>query len=145
MKIINTSDQSLFSSICLIYLIIKMLLPSSTNYKSADKLFQDVQTFANSQGYALVKKRTCKDCYGELKNMTLRCDWGGIYNNSLGLTEETRQRYKNTRLINCPFELYAVRHNNNLWYLEVRNANHNHDCSNDMSGHPIARQLIDHN
>ena len=72
---INTSDQSSdqsFVKSCFLqltlYLIIKMLLPPSTNYKSANKLFQDVQTFANSQGYALVKKRTRKDRYGELKN-----------------------------------------------------------------------------
>ena len=100
--------------------------------------FKNAQTFANSQGYALVKKRTRKDRHGELKNMTLCCDRGGIYNNSLGLTEETRQRQKRTRLIDCPFELYAARHNG-LWYLEVRDANHNHDRSEDMSGHPIAR------
>ena len=61
--------------------------------------------------------------------MTLRCDRGGSYKNTLGLTEG--------RLIDCPFELYADRHND-LWYLEVRNSNHNHDCS---EGHPIARNL----
>ena len=41
--------------------------------------FQNAQTFANSQGYVLV---TRKDRYGELKNMTLHCDRGSIYNNS---------------------------------------------------------------
>ena len=82
-----------------------MLPPPSTNCKSADELFQNIQTFANSQGYALVKKRTRKDRHGELKNMTLRYDRGGIYDNSLGLTEEIRKRQKRTRLIDCPFEL----------------------------------------
>lgn len=50
----------------------------------------------------------------------------------LGLTERTRKRHKGTRLIDCPFELYAAKHNN-LWYLEVRNAKHNHGCSEYMS------------
>ena len=43
--------------------------------------------------------------------MTLRCDRGGVYNNSSNLTEETRKRHKGTRLIDCPFELYATRYN----------------------------------
>lgn len=119
-----------------------MLPPPSAEYRSADELFQSAQTFANSQGYVLVKKRTRKDRHGNLKNMTLRCDRGGVYINSLGLTEETQQRYRNTRLIDCPFELYATRRND-LWYLEVRNANHNHESSENMSGHPIARHLTE--
>ncbi|CAG8663420.1 765_t:CDS:2, partial [Ambispora gerdemannii] len=40
-----------------------MLPPPSAVYSSADELFQSVQKFANSQGYALVKKRTRKDRY----------------------------------------------------------------------------------
>ena len=43
-------------------------------------------------------------------------------------------------MVECPFELYANRRNG-LWYLEVCNANHNHECSEDMSGHSIARRL----
>ena len=74
--------------------------------------------------------------------MTLRCDRGGTYNNTAGLTNETRQRHRNTRLIDCPFELYTTKHNG-VWYLEVRNANHNHDYLEDISGHPIARQLTE--
>src|ERR1044071_1780371 len=119
-----------------------MLPPPSAEYQSAEELFQNAQTFANSQGYILVKKRTCKDRRGELKNMTLRCDRGGVYNNSSNLTEGTRKRHKGTRLIDCPFELYAARYNR-IWHLEIRNANHNHDCSEDISGHPIARRLTE--
>ncbi|CAB4430672.1 unnamed protein product [Rhizophagus irregularis] len=120
-----------------------MLPPPPAIYNSADELYHNAQTFANSQGYALVKKRTCKDRHGELKNITLRCDQGGIYNYSLGLTEETCKRHKGTRLIDCPFELYAARDSNSKWRLEVCNENHNHDHSEDMSGHPIARRLTE--
>ncbi|PKC06682.1 hypothetical protein RhiirA5_419220 [Rhizophagus irregularis] len=35
-----------------------------------------------------------KDRHDELKNITLHCDRGGVYNNSLGLTKETRQDIK---------------------------------------------------
>jgi hypothetical protein len=61
--------------------------------------------------HLLVKKRTRKD-HHNLKNMTLRCDRSGSYENSLGLTERTRKRHKGTRLIDCPFELYAAKRNN---------------------------------
>ena len=44
-----------------------MLPPPLTEYRSSDELFQNAQTFANSQGYALVKKRTRKDRHSELK------------------------------------------------------------------------------
>ena len=88
------SKAIFFNPICLTTSIIKMLLPPSINYKSANEPFQNVQIFANSQGYALVKRRTHKDLYGKLKNMTLQCVQCGIYNNSLGLTEETRQDIK---------------------------------------------------
>ncbi|CAG8845605.1 35742_t:CDS:2, partial [Racocetra persica] len=71
----------------------------------------------------------------------------GVYNNSQSFTEETSNRKKSTRLIDCPFELYASRRRDNLnryqWYFEVRNAEHNHDPSEDMSGHPIVRRLTE--
>ncbi|CAB4443289.1 unnamed protein product [Rhizophagus irregularis] len=74
--------------------------------------------------------------------MSIRCDRGGVCINRIGLTEETRKRHKGTRMIECPFELHAARRNG-LWCLEVHIANHNHECSEDMSGHSIARQLKD--
>ncbi|CAB4442228.1 unnamed protein product [Rhizophagus irregularis] len=39
----------------------------------------------------------------------------------------------------CPFELYAARHND-LWHLEIRNANH---TFRNISRHPIARKLTE--
>uniref|UniRef100_U9TF31 Uncharacterized protein n=1 Tax=Rhizophagus irregularis (strain DAOM 181602 / DAOM 197198 / MUCL 43194) TaxID=747089 RepID=U9TF31_RHIID len=51
--------------------------PPPAIYNSADELYHNAQTF-----------RTRKDRHGELKNITLRCDRGGVYNNSLGLMKE---------------------------------------------------------
>ncbi|CAG8458404.1 9522_t:CDS:2 [Cetraspora pellucida] len=112
-----------------------MLPPPAATYESAIELFQSAQTFANSQGYVLVKKRTRKDHHGNLKNMILRCDRGGVYNSS-----KIHQRQTSTRLIDCPFELYAARCDN-LWYIRVRDSSHNHDPSEDLSGHPMSRRL----
>ncbi len=120
-----------------------MLSPPPAIYNSIDKLYRDTQTFAKSQDYALIKKRTRKNCYSELKNITLHCDWDGVYNNSLGLIEKTHKRYKGTRLIDCPFELYTGRHNDNQWYLEVHNVNYNHNYSEDILGHPITHWLTE--
>ncbi|CAG8683539.1 25121_t:CDS:2 [Cetraspora pellucida] len=92
-----------------------MLLPSSKTYNTANKLFQNAQTFTNSQDYALVKKKTQKDVYSELKNMTIYCNQGGVYNNLLGFSKETNNKKK------------AL----------VHNAEHNHSLSEDMLGHPI--------
>ncbi|CAB4437074.1 unnamed protein product [Rhizophagus irregularis] len=47
-----------------------MLPPPFAMYNSADKLYHNAQTFANFQGYALVKKRTRKDRHGELKTLS---------------------------------------------------------------------------
>ncbi|CAG8816279.1 19384_t:CDS:1, partial [Racocetra persica] len=109
-----------------------MLPPPPAVYNNADELFQDTQRFANSQGYVLAKKRTRKDNHGELKNMTLRCDQGSVYPNSLELSEESSHRQRSTRLIDCPFELYAARYDGS-WHLEIHDATHNHDCSNNMA------------
>ncbi|CAG8575124.1 16045_t:CDS:1 [Racocetra persica] len=112
-----------------------MLPPPSVAYKSATELFWSTQTFAISQSYIPVKKRTCKDCHGNLKNITLRCNQGRVYNSS-----EILQRQTSIWLIDCSFELYAAQHDN-LWYIEVHNNIHNYDPSEDLSGHPMSRQL----
>ncbi|CAG8747078.1 13358_t:CDS:1 [Cetraspora pellucida] len=119
-----------------------MLPPSPEVHNSIDKLFQNAQRFANSQGYVLVKKRTRKDNRSKLKNMLIHCDRGGVYNNFSGFAEETHNRKTSTRLIDCSFELYATRRNG-LWHLEIRNATHNYGLSNDMSGHPIVHRLTE--
>ncbi|CAG8644804.1 6475_t:CDS:2 [Cetraspora pellucida] len=116
-----------------------MLLLPSAIYNNADELFQEAQRLAISQGYILVKKRTQKDNSDELKNMTLRCDHDGVYYNSL---DGTNHRQRTTQLIDCLFELYAARHNE-LWHLEIHNATHNHDHSNNITGHPIVFTNID--
>ncbi|CAG8802943.1 6095_t:CDS:2, partial [Racocetra persica] len=47
------------------------------------------QTWANSQGYVLVKKKTRKNQYSNLKNIALWCDWGGIYSGKETLLRQT--------------------------------------------------------
>ena len=73
--------------------------------------------------------------------MVLRCDRGGTYRNPLNLTDENRQRATGTTKISCPFELYGRKRADGFWYLSVTNSEQNHDASENMSGHAVARRL----
>ncbi|CAG8503717.1 2674_t:CDS:1 [Acaulospora morrowiae] len=112
------------------------LLPPLTGcFASREAVIQHVKTHAFSHGYAVCIKRSERD-----KFVYLRCDRGGTYRNSLNLTDNTCQRATSSRLIDCPFELYGKK-KDNQWYLAIKNANHNHKASKDISGHPSSRQL----
>ncbi|CAH1767204.1 3242_t:CDS:1, partial [Entrophospora sp. SA101] len=117
-----------------------MLPPPIDQFSSYDELLAHVRAFVLTQGYAVTIKRTRTDVNGKVKNVTLRCDRGGSYRNSLNLTDDLRHRQTASRLLDCPFELHGTRRNG-VWFLEVRNSEHNHEASEDMSGHPITRRL----
>ena len=113
-----------------------MLPPPIDQFSSYDELLAHVRAFVLTQGYAVTIKRTRTDVNGKVKNVTLCCDRGGSYRNSLNLTDDLRCRQTASRLLDCPFELHGTRRNG-VWFLEVRNSEHNHEASEDMSGHPI--------
>ncbi|CAJ0824060.1 6002_t:CDS:2 [Entrophospora sp. SA101] len=117
-----------------------MLPPPIDQFSSYDELLAHVRAFVLTQGYAVTIKRTQTDVNGKVKNVTLRCDRGGSYRNSLNLTDDLRHRQTASRFLDCPFELHGTRRNG-VWFLEVRNSEHNHEASEDMSGHPITRRL----
>ncbi|CAG8566300.1 15592_t:CDS:1 [Cetraspora pellucida] len=117
-----------------------MLAPPPGQFTNCKELLAYVRTFARAQGYAVTIKRSRSDEDGRIKNMLLQCDRGGSYRNQLNLTTSSRCRQTASRLSRCPFELYESRRNN-IWFLEVRDPNHNHEASVNMSGHPIVRRL----
>ncbi|CAJ0765521.1 11704_t:CDS:2 [Entrophospora sp. SA101] len=117
-----------------------MLPPPIDQFSSYDELLAHVRAFVLTQGYAVTIKRTRTDVNGKVKNVTLRCDRGGSYRNSLNLTDDLRRRQTASRFLDCPFELHGTRRNG-VWFLEVRNSEHNHEASEDMSGHPITHRL----
>ncbi|CAG8642803.1 14939_t:CDS:2 [Cetraspora pellucida] len=47
--------------------------------------------------------------------------------------DKTNHKQRTTQLIDYPFELYVARCNES-WHLEIRNATHNHDHSNNIAG-----------
>ncbi|CAG8719131.1 17336_t:CDS:2 [Cetraspora pellucida] len=111
-------------------------LPSVGSFASREDLINHVKTHAFNHGYAVSTKRSEKD-----KFVYLKCDRGSHYNNRLNLIDETRQRNTSTRLIDCPFELYGKKMEDGQWHLTIKNANHNHEASEDISGHPSSHHL----
>jgi len=118
-----------------------MLPPPETSYESLEELMRNVNSFAFSQGYAVTKLRS------DLKNNTviLKCDRGGIYRErtprQLNVAGQP-SRCTGSRLTGCKFQLYGrLLHSDKRWHLTVVNAEHNHEPSDNMAGHSVARRL----
>ena len=110
--------------------------PSPGIFESHEALINHAKMHAFSHGYAVSIKRSERN-----KFVYLRCDIGGNYNERTKVTDETRQRATSTRAIDCPFELYGKMMKDGQWRLTINNANHNHEASEDISGHPSSRRL----
>ncbi|CAG8485299.1 3797_t:CDS:1 [Racocetra persica] len=106
-------------------------LLSTGNFESHEAFINHVQTYTLSHEYAMSIKRSEQE-----KFVYLQCDRGGHYINRLNLTDETCQRATSTRLIDCPFELYSKKIKDGQWHLTIKNERHNHEVSQDISGHP---------
>ena len=93
-----------------------------------------VQNVARSQGYVIVTKRSKAVTKGFISKIVLGCDIGGV----------SRNKDKNTKKINCPFELvgkYLKAHDR--WTLRVKRDEHNHEPSLYLEGHAYAMRLTD--
>ncbi|XP_021840674.2 protein FAR1-RELATED SEQUENCE 5-like [Spinacia oleracea] len=104
-------------------------------FYSREELIQKARHFYASKGYGLSIKDSKKDKY-----VVLCCDRGGNYRNKGKIPIENRKRVTCTRLINCPFQIEG-KLKGYFWSLQIKNNNHNHDPSDDMSGHPSSRCL----
>ncbi|KAK9284519.1 hypothetical protein L1049_023694 [Liquidambar formosana] len=92
-------------------------------------------TFALTQGYMVSIKDSSKDRY-----VTISCDRGGVYRKRLKTGENMRQRKMASRLTNCPFEVVGKK-DDDLWALSIKNGEHNHEPSRDISDHPSCRRF----
>ncbi|KAL6556543.1 hypothetical protein OROGR_005831 [Orobanche gracilis] len=106
-------------------------------YQTREELLKVVKGFYSTKGYALSIKGSRLNKY-----VTLGCDRGGVYRDRKNLSiEEEKKRKTTTRLVNCPFQLYGKRLLDGFWKLTIKNESHNHEPSEDMSGHPSERIL----
>ena len=72
-------------------------------YASLDNLIQAINTFASSQGYAVVKRRTKVSKKGVLRKGVLMCNQSKEYH-----TESWSKRETASRKTGCPFDALAV-------------------------------------
>ncbi|CAG8781220.1 887_t:CDS:2, partial [Cetraspora pellucida] len=114
------------------YIYPSMLSPPAGQFESREELLLHVQNFPKTLEYAITTKRSQSNVKGEIKNKMLVCDKSDYYRNRLNLTENSCCKQTSLKLLNCPFELFGTRHDN-TWYFEVRNPEHNHEASVDMS------------
>lgn len=112
----------------------KMLQSSNKCFHSIEELLEHVRSISMSSGYVICIKKSHHD-----GNVTIGCDRGGAYHSSHKITDTARKRKSYSRLINCPFKVIGRRNTDGLWTMNIVNGEHNHEASDDMSIHPIAR------
>lgn len=115
-----------------------MLPPPEASYSSVHEMLRSINAFAHSQGYVVTKRRS------DLRRntITFHCDRGGTRNISSTPADTEHRRRTSSRLIHCPFKLYTQQLKvDGLWHLTVRNPDHNHEASANLSGHPVVRRL----
>ena len=112
--------------------------PNEDYFDTKEELFNSVQQLAQTEGYAIVTRSSRKGL------IYLQCDRGGTYKNCRNLTDETRKRKPNSKLINCQFMLRAkLLSSNQKWHLTILEGSHNHPPSFDSTQHSILRRLND--
>jgi malonate-semialdehyde dehydrogenase (acetylating)/methylmalonate-semialdehyde dehydrogenase len=115
----------------------KMLPPPAGTFQTREELLKHVRDFALSQGYMVSIKDSSKERY-----VTISCDKGGVYRKRLKNGENMRQRKTASRLTNCPFEVVGKK-DDDLWMLTIKNGEHNHEPSQDISDHPSCRRFTE--
>ncbi|XP_059663170.1 probable bifunctional methylthioribulose-1-phosphate dehydratase/enolase-phosphatase E1 2 isoform X2 [Cornus florida] len=114
-----------------------MLPPPVGIFKTREDLLKHVRDFALTQGYMVSIKDSSKDRY-----VTIACDRSGVYRKRLKTEENLRQRKTPSRLTNCPFEVVGKK-DDDLWTLNIKNGEHNHEPSKDTSDHPSCRRFTE--
>ncbi|XP_011005312.1 PREDICTED: methylmalonate-semialdehyde dehydrogenase [acylating], mitochondrial-like isoform X2 [Populus euphratica] len=113
----------------------KMLPPESGVFQDREELIKYVRDFGANQGYVVTIKKSRRD-----RRVILGCDRGGMYRNRRKIDESQRKRKACSRLINCPFEAVGKKEDD-MWVLNIKNGEHNHEPLKDMSEHPYSRRF----
>ena len=99
-----------------------------------EKLYEFLQSFANSQGYVVTMKKLKKN-----KWVTYKCDRGGKYCNRHNVDEASRKRKRGILEIECPITVSA-KLTDVGWKLKVVNKYHNHGATPNLLGYPQVRR-----
>jgi hypothetical protein len=76
------------------------------------------------------------------KQLTLKCDRGGHYSTKYSNSVEQLKRQSHTRLTGCPFEVVCSSRKG-IWTVRNVTGQHNHELSENVVGHSIARKPSD--
>lgn len=113
--------------------------PPERTYDSFIELITDINSFAKTQGYAVVKRRTKKrkPTDESFSKAVLVCDRGGVEYKDTAQTRVTR-----TRKVDCPWTCNAVlSQSSGLWEFKHRSTEHSHPASIRAGAHPTHRKL----
>ncbi|KAI1002411.1 hypothetical protein K3495_g5794 [Podosphaera aphanis] len=111
-----------------------MLPPPEASYPNDVALMRAVRDYPHEQGYAVSKLRLDK------RKIVIKCDRGGCFR-SRAASGSIKKRESAIRLVDCSFRLTARLQKDSTWILPITVADHNHEPSSDMRGHPTARRL----
>ena len=108
-------------------------------FPTLQKLIEQANEIAKTEGYAIVKNRTKKDKYGSIRKAWLSCDRGGRHGN---YTPRGEKRITRTRKTGCKWEAIAIRSEKDNWEWNVRTtcSQHNHERSVYNIAHPTHRK-----
>ncbi|XP_078176323.1 protein FAR1-RELATED SEQUENCE 5-like [Carex rostrata] len=113
------------------------------SFEASDELIKGAHTFFPERGYGFPERGYGLSICSSRKDkyVVLECDRGGCYRDPCNVSTEQRKRTTTSRLTNCPFNIKGKRQDNELWTIEIKSYEHNHEASVDVTGHSICRRL----
>ena len=124
-----------------ILVFISSILFSSMQYDSKEELFAALNQEHRQNGYTLTIARS------DLKQgtLTLKCDRGGVYRSRRNPADSDliARRNTGTRLCDCKYSIKCRSTAEGKWIAGESIYQHNHQPSQDMSGHLSVRRLTE--
>ncbi|RKK65642.1 hypothetical protein BFJ69_g16107 [Fusarium oxysporum] len=116
-------------------------LPPEGEYESREALFEAINAWAATRGYAFITRRSTKEKTGR-RTITYMCD----RRRNHPIVSRERQRKTTTRTTGCEFSVLAKENNDrSTWTLRHRSDSrfslHNHEPSQDTTALPVLRTL----
>jgi hypothetical protein len=110
--------------------------PEAVQYPDRKTLVDALQAHAATNGHTIVVQHSnAKDGV-----IYFRCNRGGQYRARYDINDTNRLRDTGTRLIDCPFSDRANL-KDGIWFVKVRNPDHNHKVITTAVSHPIQHRL----
>lgn len=115
--------------------------PTDVEYAGTKaELIERLQAWVEPYGYAISTKRSkpyaSGPCIGDIHKVDIQCDRGSKQIPSKAI----KRKRTGSRSTKCPFRMLAT-HRNGLWTLQIREAGHNHEPSDDPEAHPKQRMM----